>query len=194
MTYCDYSLTVMHNLFSLQVDIDALNHKSSYILYSWGSAVGEFPIPKTCLIGFPSFNLRYVLSSLSFCSLIFRVFRFGLRLGQHLRCSLPVTSIIRVPSTMSRAGIRTPTQMLLSTGHHASAHPPSGSVHLLFNVHVTFLPSIELPSLAPEDSLICSWPGRHPGALYIYKFPFHYGEYKFRMGINAGRQVGMGVK
>src|ERR1700683_3469802 len=54
MTYCDYSTMVMQELFSLQININALNHRSSHIVYFQGSAVGEFPIPTICLTCFPS--------------------------------------------------------------------------------------------------------------------------------------------
>src|ERR1700679_1296571 len=45
---------VMQELFSLQININALNHRSSHIIYSQGSAVGEFLILTICLICFPS--------------------------------------------------------------------------------------------------------------------------------------------
>jgi hypothetical protein len=91
--YCSYSTMVMHELFSLQIDIDALNPRSSLILYSQGSAVSEFRVLKTYHIHF--------LSHLSFAAhfhfpwLIFQIVLFGTRLGQHLCCSLPIISIIR---------------------------------------------------------------------------------------------------
>ena len=46
---------VMHKLFSLQIDIDALNRRSPLIVYFRGVAVSEFRGPKTYLIGFSSY-------------------------------------------------------------------------------------------------------------------------------------------
>ena len=43
---------VTQKLFSLQIDIDALNHRSPLIVYFWGMAVSKFWVPKTYLIGF----------------------------------------------------------------------------------------------------------------------------------------------
>ena len=44
----------MQELFSLQININALNHRSSHIVYSQGSAVGKFRMPTIFLICFPS--------------------------------------------------------------------------------------------------------------------------------------------
>ena len=149
----------MHELFSLQVDINALNHRSSHIVYSWGSAVGEFLIPKTCLIGFPSrltFTVCFIFPC--FYLLIFRVFRFRMRLDQHLCCSLPVASTIWALLSLSPAGIRTPFQMLLST--LSTMLLPALLLDLFTDCSTYTWPcwlSVVLPPLAREGSSIKLW-------------------------------------
>ena len=46
---------VMQKLFSLQIDIDALNCRSPLNVYFQGTAVSEFWVPKIYLIGFSSY-------------------------------------------------------------------------------------------------------------------------------------------
>ena len=153
MTYCNYSTIVMHELFSLQIDIDALNHRSSPIVYSPGSAVSKLRVPKTSHIGGSShLNLRHV--STSDCW----YFRFSSS-GQVLtnifgvRCSLPVVSIVRVFSASPVARIRAPFPILLLR-HDASPDP---FVYRSFNISVTLLPTAAFPPIAPESVLIEIW-------------------------------------
>jgi hypothetical protein len=69
---------VMHELFSLQIDIDALNPRSSLILYFQGSVVSEFQVLKTYHIHFSS-HLSFA-AHFYFPWLIFWIFLFGTHL------------------------------------------------------------------------------------------------------------------
>jgi hypothetical protein len=131
----------MHGLFSLQIDIDALNPRSSLILYSRGSALSEFRVLKTYHIHFSS-HLSFA-ARFHFPWLIFQIFLFGTRLGH--------TFVVRFPSSASfgallalwLARIRAPFGRLL-LHHHASAPLPSNPFiyrPFTIRVHVTHLPS-----------------------------------------------------
>jgi hypothetical protein len=131
---------VMHELLSLPIDIDALNPRSSLILYSRGSAVSEFRVLKTYHIHFSS-HLSFA-ACFHFSWLIFQIFLFETRLGQRPRCSLPVISIVRALLTLSLVGIRAPFGRLLLR-HQASARLPSKPiVYQLFNIRVICPPLV----------------------------------------------------
>jgi hypothetical protein len=112
----------MHELFLLQIDIDALNPRSSLILYFRGSAVSKFRVLKTYHIHFSS-HLSFA-ARFYFPWLIFRIFLFGTRLDQRPRCLLPVISIVWALLTLSLAQIHALFGKLLWR-HHASARLPS---------------------------------------------------------------------
>jgi len=149
MIYCDYKFTFMQELFSLQIDINALNYRSSHIIYFW---VSEFLIPKTCLIGFPS-HLTFTIVGFAF-HLIFRVFCFPLPASFWHSCHYHWWEFM----PHSRSSFNSPSCFC----------PPSFWIHSnhLLVQHPRDLSDLQFPLLVKVLQLIydCSWPGRHTSA------------------------------
>jgi hypothetical protein len=115
---------VMHELFSLQIDIDALNPRSSLILpYFIFPKLGSWRISDSQDLPY-TFLITFKLCGIYFPLPIFQIFLFGAHLDQRLRCSLPVINIVRVFLALSLAGIRVPFGILLLR-HQTSARLPS---------------------------------------------------------------------